>query len=631
MSRFNARSMRTPVVADSISIRPNSPIDPRYSPPRLTTKDAPSPNWTRPTDWLPLTPNAATEVCFLYAVYQSGSNYIALEASTSSGNFVVDWGDGTSNSYGSGVTVEKELAWADYGDLTARGYRQALIRITGNITAINFDKRHSDQSQTTASSTQIVECKAQGPSIVQITFYNGIGHLINSRSLENFEFIGTCGLTDLSHMFMNCSSLQQVSLPPTPSATTAQYMFKGCKRLRIIELLDTSACLNMSEMFTNCDSLLSAHIPDIHNATTTMEMFSFCYSLVDVRIGDPLSATTCQNMFKSCYSITSIGPLRTPSATNLTSMFTNCVSLREIVLPDTAAVTNFQDLCYSCYSLTRAVVPKTSAGINLDNMFAYCEPLTEIVIGELTSATSMAYMFSGHLLLQEIELPPTPNLTDASGLFSGCCNLQSVRFTDTSSLQNTADTFLGCNSLRSVTFPSTDQLSNISNMFTMCHSLTEVPTLNTASVTNMANAFAYSGIKRLQNLNVTSATTLFNLCKGCKSLEAVSLIDNGNNAKSFQEIFSECENLKTVTGIKAQIGDSFTAAFGFCGSLKSIGSTGIRTTHDLSFCNLSSTELNNHYTNLGTVSDKSITVTGNPGTSSDNPSIATAKGWTVIG
>ena len=42
-------------------------------------------------------------------------------------------------------------------------------------------------------------------------------------------------------------------------------------------------------------------------------------------------------------------------------------------------------------------------------------------------------------------------------------------------------------------------------------------------------------------------------------------------------------------------------------------------------------KLNEIYSNLETVTGKTITVTGNYGTASDNPSIATAKGWTVTG
>ena len=46
---------------------------------------------------------------------------------------------------------------------------------------------------------------------------------------------------------------------------------------------------------------------------------------------------------------------------------------------------------------------------------------------------------------------------------------------------------------------------------------------------------------------------------------------------------------------------------------------------------MSNTELNAMYTALPTVTGQTVTVTGNYGTASDNPAIATAKGWTVTG
>jgi hypothetical protein len=44
---------------------------------------------------------------------------------------------------------------------------------------------------------------------------------------------------------------------------------------------------------------------------------------------------------------------------------------------------------------------------------------------------------------------------------------------------------------------------------------------------------------------------------------------------------------------------------------------------------LSGAALDEIYTNLATVVGKTIIVTGNYGTASDDPTIATAKGWTV--
>jgi hypothetical protein len=46
---------------------------------------------------------------------------------------------------------------------------------------------------------------------------------------------------------------------------------------------------------------------------------------------------------------------------------------------------------------------------------------------------------------------------------------------------------------------------------------------------------------------------------------------------------------------------------------------------------MGATALNALYSSLGTVTAKTITVTGNWGTATDNTAIATGKGWTVTG
>lgn len=60
------------------------------------------------------------------------------------------------------------------------------------------------------------------------------------------------------------------------------------------------------------------------------------------------------------------------------------------------------------------------------------------------------------------------------------------------------------------------------------------------------------------------------------------------------------------------------------------GSTQVAADISVANCSLSGPALDAIYANLATAS-KTITVTGNYGTASDTPSIATAKGWTVVG
>jgi hypothetical protein len=77
--------------------------------------------------------------------------------------------------------------------------------------------------------------------------------------------------------------------------------------------------------------------------------------------------------------------------------------------------------------------------------------------------------------------------------------------------------------------------------------------------------------------------------------------------------------------------DYFSGIFDGCKSISRIEAQDFNYSFSVENCRLSATALNEIYTNLPTVSGQSITVTGNYGTSSDTPSIATGKGWTVVG
>jgi hypothetical protein len=68
-----------------------------------------------------------------------------------------------------------------------------------------------------------------------------------------------------------------------------------------------------------------------------------------------------------------------------------------------------------------------------------------------------------------------------------------------------------------------------------------------------------------------------------------------------------------------------------CNSLARIEAKDFRFTFSLQNCKLSAAALDEIYTNLPTVTGQTISVAGNYGVSGDDPTIATAKGWTVSG
>ena len=150
--------------------------------------------------------------------------------------------------------------------------------------------------------------------------------------------------------------------------------------------------------------------------------------------------------------------------------------------------------------------------------------------------------------------------------------------------------------------------TNFGNMFYNCFSLQQVPLLNTAAGTNFTNMFY-----------------------NCYSLQTVPLLNTAAGT-NFTSMFQGCSSLQQVPLLNTAAGTNFGNMFYNCFSLQQSDITGTTYTISYASANLSAAALNNIYTNLGTASGaQTITVTGNWGTAGDDPSIATAKGWTVAG
>ncbi|MBQ5559428.1 MAG: BspA family leucine-rich repeat surface protein [Lachnospiraceae bacterium] len=111
-------------------------------------------------------------------------------------------------------------------------------------------------------------------------------HLFSDCSLlENVDFSGTdtSKIVDMSYMFDSCTQLENIDLSQidTSNVTNMSYMFNSCTQLENIDFsqIDTSNVTNMSFMFRNCKKLNSLGVETIsHQANTkTIGMFAGCY------------------------------------------------------------------------------------------------------------------------------------------------------------------------------------------------------------------------------------------------------------------------------------------------------------------------------------------------------------------
>jgi hypothetical protein len=503
-------------------------------------------NWVRPSDWTPMPTIGENEnkIAALFAVMPSnysdvGSQFAAFSCNVSSGSYYVDWGDGTNNTYSTGVKAEHTYEPANIPSaVTTRGYKTALITVTpvtSGATFISFSiLAHTNQSS--ISPRAFID-------IIANTTYSGAsisvgGTQATTRLLERALFNSNFRIT--SGAFSSCNSLQVLPSQLVFATLTGGYgyqTFADCFELEYIPSL-----VNFN---------LTAATPSL----TLTNLFSNCYKLKEIPYFVIPDNVAPISTFSNCYSITTLPALNFKITGAATSTFQNCYNLKDTgkATFDFTNCTSVSAMFQSCYVLEKSP--------SLASITAAC--------------TSMASTWIDCRKL--IEIPPlgnTSGVTTFQTTFSGCITLSTVNNT---------------------------------------------------------------------NINISAATTLTGMFSGCANLVDVyypftgTFKTTGLAAGCFNQIFGISQGSINRIVISqsfppASSGATTSPAFpGYC-RLTELDWPGIGLTFSIANNNLSAVQLNSIYSSLASgVTGKTITVTGNWGTASDNPSIATAKGWIVTG
>lgn len=156
--------------------------------------------------------------------------------------------------------------------------------------------------------------------------------------------------------------------------------------------------------------------------------------------------------------------------------------------------------------------------------------------------------------------------------------------------------------------------------------------VSSASLTSLIFGSAVRFARNLEQatIGLHAVTDMSELFAGCYALQSVPLFDT-SSVTTMQHMFDVCEALQSIPLFDTSSVTEMSSMFSGCDSLASGAMSGTKVDVSYESCNLSATELDRIYTNLGTVTGKTITVSGNPGTTGDTPSIASTKGWTVTG
>jgi surface protein len=134
--------------------------------------------------------------------------------------------------------------------------------------------------------------------------------------------------------------------------------------------------------------------------------------------------------------------------------------------------------------------------------------------------------------------------------------------------------------------------------------------------------------------NTAAVTDMSSMFQNCAVLQSIPLF-NTVSVTNMARIFQNCTALQIVPLLNtAAIISSSNSSFIFysCRSLCKGRTNGIMFSISYDSCKLSTAALNDIFTGLGTASgSRNVVISNNPGAATCDRSIATAKGWTVIG
>jgi len=477
----------------------------------------------------------------------------------------------------------------------------------------------------------------------------------NCFSIESIPELDTTNVTNMYAMFSGCVKLLTIPAFNTPNLTYMGPIFSGCTNLRKVPLFDTSNVQAFTQTFFNCRSLTEVPLFNTQNVTSFYATFMYCYRLKSIPLFNTSKGNDWTYTFYNCFSLKEIPLLNTASATSMTSMFLGCSSLETLPLLNLSKVTDATNFLSGCYALKKVPKLDTSKVTDARYFFNECRNLETLEDINFSSSSTLIATFQGCVNLRKLTFSGnTSQVTNLTTAFYNCTRLESVPLFDTSKVTDMSSMFYNCFKLSNLPVFNTANVTNMEFTFYNCSSLANVPAFNTSKVTSMASTFGYcTNLQSIPFFDTSQVTNMNSMFNGCYTLQFIPKFDTAN-VTTMDTTFYNCRSLTTLPTLDTAKVTVMSSMLGSCLSLRTVPAfnansvtamtntfylnrftrsliSNVRVSHSYENNFLGNVELNEIYTNLPTVSGQTITVTNNWGTASDDPTIATAKGWTVVG
>jgi hypothetical protein len=441
---------------------------------------------------------------------------------------------------------------------------------------------------------------------------NWTRRFINCVGLKNIARLDLSAAVSTEYMFSACDSLQKAKNLVISEIDNASYMFHDCKSLSYAHFTEFNACY-AGRCFYDCNSLRYVKIDDFSKTINAEYMFDDCLSLQYVDLGDCSRLQTTYEMFYDARNLVTVNMTNLINLRYARWMFEYCFSLEYVDLSSTSSLLDASNMFVYNYNLKNVEID-TSKVINARRMFQYCSLFKELN-QDFSSATNLRNIIEGNRGLTVVNFITSNRLRHiGSNRENG-----RLRTFNISNLTNTA------------LYYEDEESYGTDELFIDNHSLENFP----ASVPTTNSTFRRTPITDTSRADISNSITLSGAFSECWKLKTITFTtgDLNSNLEDISSIFYGCTSLQEIPPLDFSNTNIIYAdsAFEECRSLVRSQVTGLGKSHSYANCKLSASALNEIFTNLPVVTSESITVYGNPGVNQAgfDPTIATAKGWTV--
>ena len=193
------------------------------------------------------------------------------------------------------------------------------------------------------------------------SYFNG-----NPNNYPVIGFWNISNIRDMSNLFRT-----KVNSPPDVSINTPERN----ELVRGISNWDMSHVTNMSHMFYNC-SAFNQHINwEAYSATNMEAMFAYCPSFnkpVIFTFSEIPKVTNMKGMFEGCETFNQKLEWDVSSVENMADMFSGCESLNKYLNWDVKNVTDMSSMFEGCISFNQKLKWKVASLVDARSMFAGC-------------------------------------------------------------------------------------------------------------------------------------------------------------------------------------------------------------------------------------------------------------------